>query len=168
LEVSGVAGNVRLAVALLASAAVLIIAGCIFPADKVTVDIRGSDELNPNVTSPKGLTVQINNEMNEDVKGMRVSIKVPENIYFVGNVMGKPLNKTVETEPGRIIWVYSFTADLSARDTAEYVFSYTPVVYEHQFGGKNEYSFPITVDVYDAQGNLLGSQATTWRVTRPL
>jgi hypothetical protein len=106
--------------------------------------------------------------MDQDLKSMLVVFKVPENIYFIGNVMGKTVNKTVETEPGRIIWAYRFTADLGAGEKAEYPFSYTPVVYEHDFGGKNEYSFQIRVYVYDADGSSLGNQTTTWRVTRPL
>lgn len=157
----------RLLVVLFVCASVLTLVGCIFPADKVTVDIRGSDQLNPNITQPEGLKLQINNEMDQDIEGMRVVIKVPENIVFKGNVMGKPLNKTIETEPGRIIWAYSFTANLAAGEPAEYVFSYTPVVYEPDFGGKDEYSFQIRVHVYDADGGSLGNQTTTWRVTRP-
>jgi len=163
-----VARDDRLLIVLLVCAAGLTIAGCIFPEDKVTVDIRGVDQLNPNVTNVKGLTLQVNNEMSEDLKGMRVIIRVPENIVFVGYVMGRPLNKTVETEPGKIIWAYSFTADLTAGEQAEYTFSYTPVVYEHDFGGGDEYSYQIRVQVYDSEGNSLGNQTATWRVTRPL
>lgn len=158
----------RLLIVLLVSAAVLALAGCLFPEDKVTVDIRGVDQINPNTTHPTGLKIQINNEIDQDIKNMRVVFKVPENIVFVGYVMGRPLNKTVETEPGKIIWAYSFTADLAAGAQAEYTFSYTPVVYEHDFGGGNEYGYQIRVQVYDSDGNSLGNQTATWRVTRPL
>lgn len=152
---------------LCACGSAMILSGCIFPNEKVSIDIYGPDQINPNVTNPKGLRIRTDNNVQEDFNDMLVTITVPENIIFSGYVSGRPLNKTVEVEAGRILWVYRFTASLAAGATSEYPFSYTANIYEADFKGKDEYSFDIRVMVRDAGGVSLGNVTATWRVTRP-
>ena len=142
-------------------AGALAISGCIFPEDLVTIDIYGSDQINPNVTKPNGFRIRINNEADQDFNNMTVRITVPENIIFKGSAGGKP----IEVEKG-LEWVYSYQANLKVGTVGEYSFSYQPIVYEPQFEGGNEWSFSIHVEAFDSEGVSIGNQTTTWRVTR--
>jgi hypothetical protein len=142
-------------------AAALTISGCIFPEDQVTIDIYGSDQINPNITKPNGFRIRINNEEDKDFNNMTVRITVPENIIFKGSPGGRPL----QVEKG-LDWVYSFQTTLLVGGVGEYSFSYQPIVYEPQFGAGNEFSFTIVVAAFDADGASIGNATTTWRVTR--
>jgi len=77
-------------------------------------------------------------------------------------VGGKPL----KLEKKGLTWVYSFTTDLPAGETKEFSFQYMPEIYEGDFKGGNEYSFTISVAVFDSSGKSIGNQTATWRVTR--
>jgi len=139
---------------------VSLMIGCIFPNESVSVDIYGPDQIAPNVSKADGLKIRINNDVDKDFNDMLVKITVPEGIRFGGMVNGKP----VELEKG-INWVYSFKTNLAAGKTAEYVFSYQPVVYEKQLVN-GEYSFAIKIEVFDNKGDSIGNQTTTWRVVK--
>ena len=135
--------------------------GCIFPDEQVTLDIEGSDEIPANISKANGFRIKINNEADNDWENMKVTITVPENINFGGRPGGNEMN----IEKG-LEWVYTYTDTLKAGDTKIYSFSYEPIVYASQFGGELEWNFNIRVEVHDADGNSLGNQSTTWRVTR--
>jgi len=135
--------------------------GCIFPDEQVTIDIEGSDEIPANNSKANGFRIKINNEADNDWENMRVVITVPENIKF----SGRPGGKEMTIEKG-LDWVYSYTDTLGAGDTKIYSFSYEPIVYASQFGTELEWSYIIDIQVFDADGNSLGNQSTTWRVTR--
>jgi hypothetical protein len=135
--------------------------GCIFPDDQVTIDIEGSDEIGANNSKANGFRIKINNEADQDWENMRVVITVPENINFGG----RPGGNEMEIEKG-LEWVYSFKDTLETGNTKIYSFSYQPIVYASQFGTGLEWSFVLDIKVYDADGNSLGNQSTTWRVTR--
>jgi hypothetical protein len=135
--------------------------GCIFPDEQVTLDIEGSDEIPANISKANGFRIKINNEADNDWENMTVMITVPENINFGG----RPGGKEMKIEKG-LEWVYSYTDTLRAVDTKIYSFSYEPVIYASQFGDELEWSFAINVQVSAADGQSLGNQSTTWRVTR--
>ncbi len=151
--------SLLVAVSVLAGA--LTISGCIFPEDLVTIDIYGSDQINPNVTKPNGLRIRINNEADRDFDNMTVKITVPENIIFTGSPGGRPLKVDKGLE-----WMYSYQTNLKVGGVGEYSFTYQPVVYEAQFGAGNEWSFNIRVEALDSDDVSIGNQSTTWRVTR--
>lgn len=140
--------------------AILIVSGCIFPDEDVSIDIYGPDVIAPNITKTKGVRIRINNDVDHDFENMLVKIIVPERIHFKGYVMGKPL----ELEKG-LEWVYNFTTNLEAGETSEYPFSYKPEIYEAELVD-GEYSFTVKVMAYDADGVSIGNASTTWRVVR--
>ena len=144
-----------------ASAAVIVISGCLFADEQVSIDIYGPDEIQPNVTRPDGPVFRINNDVDRDLNDMRVEITVPERIHFKGSVAGKALNLTKGID-----WLYTFTTSIPAGGVIEVQFSYMPEIYEGDFMGGNEYSFDIVVEVYDTDSTLLGTQKATWRVVR--
>jgi len=135
--------------------------GCIFPDDSVTIDIYGSDEIPANNSKANGFRIRINNEMDTDYDNLTVMITVPENINFRGFPGGKPM----EIDKG-LDWVYTFSTGIPAGDTAEYSFTYEPIVYASQFGGELEWSYVLNIQVFSEDGDSLGNQTTTWRVTR--
>jgi hypothetical protein len=141
---------------------ILLVSGCIFPDEDVSIDIEGAETMNSNITKMDGMRIRINNEVDRDFDNMLVRVIVPENINFEGNPGGKPLNLTQDG----LLWVYSFVVDLKVGGTGVYSFGYTPEVYERQFDESNEYAFDFDVEVYDGDGNSIGNQTTTWRVVR--
>ena len=147
---------------LLVLGVIVAISGCIFPEESVTIDIYGSDQINPNVTAPNGLRIRINNELDTDLNNMTVRITVPERIHFRGTVSGKPL----KLEKKGLTWIYSFVTNLPAGETKVFSFQYMPEIYSGDFKGGNEYSFSIKVQAFDSSGKSIGNQTATWRVTR--
>lgn len=139
---------------------ILIMSGCLFANESVSIDIYGPDQIAPNVSKADGLKIRINNDVDRDFNDMLVKVTVPEGIHFGGRVMGRP----VDLEKG-VQWVYSFKTNLEAGKTAEYVFSYQPVIYERQLVD-GEYGFLIRIEAFDDKGNSIGNATTTWRVVK--
>ncbi len=137
----------------------VLISGCLFPDELVSIDIFGSDEIPANNTKPNGMRIRVNNDSDQDFENMTVQITVPENVIFKA--------KDLSVDKG-LNWVYTLTRDLKAGAVGEYSFTYQPVVYEAQFGEDNEWAYEIQIQVFDQEGTSLGNQSTTWRVTRPL
>ena len=142
-----------------AMASAVLISGCLFADELVSIDIFGSDEIPANVTKPDGMRIRVNNDSDQDFENMTVQITVPENVIFKA--------KDLSVDKG-IDWVYRLTRSLKAGAVGEYSFTYQPVVYEAQLGDDNEWAFDIKIQVFDQEGVSLGNQSTTWRVTRPI
>ncbi len=140
----------------------VILSGCIFPDEDVTIDIYGPDQIAPNVTKPNGIRIRINNDVDEDIENMSVKMVVPERIRFTGNVGGRPL----KLEKG-LDWTYSFTTSIGAGDIREFSFTYKPEIYDEQLDAQGEFAFSIGISVSDSQGRSLGNASTTWRVVKP-
>jgi hypothetical protein len=140
---------------------IIFTTGCIFPDEQVTIDIEGADQILANNSKANGFRIKINNEADTNWENMKVIITVPENINF----LGRPGGNEMTIDKG-LEWVYSYTDTLETGDTKIYSFTYQPVVYTSQFGESLEWSFLISVQVLDADGNSLGNQSTTWRVTK--
>lgn len=140
-------------------ASAILISGCLFADELVSIDIFGSDEIPANNSKPNGMRIRVNNDSDQDFNNMTIQITVPENIIFKA--------KDLEVDKG-VEWVYTLKRDLKAGAVGEYSFTYQPVVYGAQLGDDNEFAFDIRIQVFDQAGSSLGNVSTTWRVTRPM